>query len=113
MARYRQVHDLWHVLYGLPPTMLGEVALKWLEAAQTGLPMAAMAAGGGSLRLKPAERSIVAQHVLPWAASTLLGGASTGGVDLMCVYYEHEFGRPLAAVREELRIRPCPMVSVM
>ena len=44
MTRYRQVHDLWHVLYGLPPSLLGEVALKWLEAAQTGLPMAAMAA---------------------------------------------------------------------
>ena len=43
MTRYRQVHDLWHVLYGLPPSLLGEVALKWLEAAQTGLPMAAMA----------------------------------------------------------------------
>ena len=66
MARYPRSMTS-HVLYGLPPTMLGEVALKWLEAAQTGLPMAAMAAGGGSLRLKPAERSIVAQHVLPWA----------------------------------------------
>lgn len=26
MTRYRQVHDLWHVLFGLPPSMLGEVS---------------------------------------------------------------------------------------
>ena len=31
MARYRQVHDFWHVLAGLPPTVLGEVALKCFE----------------------------------------------------------------------------------
>ena len=106
MMRYRQVHDLWHVLYGLPPSLLGEVALKWLEAAQTGLPMAGMAASAGALRLKAAERTVVAQHVLPWAARH---GAS--GVDLMSVYYEREFERPLDELRAELGIRPCPQVS--
>ena len=42
MTRYRQVHDMWHVLCGLPPTVLGEVALKWLELVQTRLPVAAL-----------------------------------------------------------------------
>jgi len=39
MTRYREVHDFWHVLCELPPTVLGEITLKWLEAVQTGLPM--------------------------------------------------------------------------
>ena len=39
MSRYREVHDFWHVLSGLPPTELGEITLKWFEAVQTGLPM--------------------------------------------------------------------------
>ena len=37
-ARYRQVHDFWHVLTGLPPTVMGEVTLKAFEAAHMGLP---------------------------------------------------------------------------
>ena len=99
MARYRQVHDLWHVLYGLPPSLLGEVALKWLEAAQTRLPMCALAAAGGGLRLKAAEQRAVTRHVLPWAAQH-----ARSGVDLMSVYYEHEFARPLDELRRELGI---------
>lgn len=39
MLRYRQVHDFWHVICGLPPTLLGELALKWFELVQTGLPV--------------------------------------------------------------------------
>jgi ubiquinone biosynthesis protein COQ4 len=31
MTRYRQVHDFWHVLADLPPTILGEIALKAFE----------------------------------------------------------------------------------
>jgi ubiquinone biosynthesis protein COQ4 len=34
MARYRQVHDFWHVLCGLPISVRGELALKLFEFAQ-------------------------------------------------------------------------------
>ena len=36
MARYRQVHDFWHVLSGLETDVFGEIALKWFEFMQTG-----------------------------------------------------------------------------
>eukprot|EP00612_Vaucheria_litorea_P002374 CAMPEP_0171456718 /NCGR_PEP_ID=MMETSP0945-20130129/3085_1 /TAXON_ID=109269 /ORGANISM="Vaucheria litorea, Strain CCMP2940" /LENGTH=181 /DNA_ID=CAMNT_0011982183 /DNA_START=108 /DNA_END=650 /DNA_ORIENTATION=+ len=29
MTRYRQVHDMGHILTDLPPTLEGEIALKW------------------------------------------------------------------------------------
>ena len=29
MTRYRQVHDFWHVIAGLPPNEFGEIVLKW------------------------------------------------------------------------------------
>lgn len=32
LMRCRQIHDFWHVLLGLPPSVLGEVALKRFEA---------------------------------------------------------------------------------
>ncbi|KAL1527856.1 hypothetical protein AB1Y20_009232 [Prymnesium parvum] len=107
MTRYRQVHDIWHVLYALPPSLLGEVALKWVEAIQTGLPMCALAAIGGSFRLKPSQRAQVREHVLPWAASQVVAD-----VDLMSVYYERELDKPLPVLRRELGIVFVPNVSV-
>ncbi|XP_041706765.1 ubiquinone biosynthesis protein COQ4 homolog, mitochondrial isoform X1 [Coregonus clupeaformis] len=51
MQRYREVHDLLHTLLGMPTNMLGEVAVKWFEAVQTGLPMCILGAVLGPLRL--------------------------------------------------------------
>ena len=34
ILRYRQVHDFWHVICDLPPSVLGEIALKWFEWRQ-------------------------------------------------------------------------------
>lgn len=53
--RYREVHDLWHVLSDLPPTVEGELALKWFELTQTGLPMCALGAVFGPLALPQRE----------------------------------------------------------
>ena len=53
MLRYRQIHDLMHTLLGMPPNLLGEVAVKWVEVIQTGLPMCGLAALFGPLRLGP------------------------------------------------------------
>lgn len=103
MTRYRQVHDLWHTIYALPPSLLGEVALKWIEAVQTGLPMCAAGAAGGGARLPAAQRTIVQRDVLPWVARH-----AASGIDLMSVYYEREWERPLSELREELRIEMLP-----
>lgn len=53
MLRYRQIHDLMHTLMGMPPNLLGEVVVKWVEFIQTGLPMCGLAALFGPLRLGP------------------------------------------------------------
>lgn len=55
LLRYREVHDLWHVLSGLPPTVEGELALKWFELVQTGLPVCALGAVVGPLALPRRE----------------------------------------------------------
>jgi ubiquinone biosynthesis protein Coq4 len=51
MLRYRQCHDYWHTITNLPPTVSGELGLKWLELFQTKLPLAAFAVTVGSLSL--------------------------------------------------------------
>jgi ubiquinone biosynthesis protein COQ4 len=104
MTRYREVHDFWHVLAGLPPTVLGEVALKWFEAAVTGLPSAALAAAGGPLRLTRAEATALRTRLAPWA----LAAAARTAVPLLCVRYEDLLHEPLDAVREKLRFLPAP-----
>lgn len=51
MLRYRQTHDFLHVLLDLPASVVGELALKWVEMSQTGLPMCAFSCAFAPIRL--------------------------------------------------------------
>jgi hypothetical protein len=86
------VHDLWHVLFGCDTSTLGELALKAVEALQTGLPSAGLAAAVAPLRLPRRRRSAFAAVYLPWALRA--GGAAQ---DLMCLRYEEALHEPLEA----------------
>mmetsp|Transcript_31430 Transcript_31430/g.92154 ORF Transcript_31430/g.92154 Transcript_31430/m.92154 type:complete len:285 (+) Transcript_31430:104-958(+) len=103
MLRYRQCHDFWHTLTGLPPTVLGELALKWLEVIQTGLPVAALSATVGSLRLSAEERRILNEVYLPWAVRV-----GRNSEYLLNVYYEEEFESDIEELRARLRIEKVP-----
>jgi ubiquinone biosynthesis protein COQ4 len=133
MQRYREVHDLWHTLYGLPASVSGELALKWIELRETGLPVAALSAlvgplrlAGGALRhaaragdeasVPAAQLRIFRSVYLPWVLqdSARRAGATSGAAPssykaLMAIYYERRFERPLDDVRHELGIVPVPM----
>jgi ubiquinone biosynthesis protein COQ4 len=103
LQRYREVHDFWHVLAGLPPSVLGETAVKWLEMVHTGLPAAALSALVAPARLAPAERAALRTLYAPWAVR-----CGKGAVDLMAVRYEDLLALPLAEVRDRLRFEPAP-----
>lgn len=53
MLRYRQTHDLYHTVLGMPTNMLGEVTVKWFEGIQLGLPMCVLGGLFGAVRLYP------------------------------------------------------------
>lgn len=68
MQRYREVHDLIHVVNGMGIgyatwcvackifvcyRLLGEIVIKWFEAIQTGLPMCVLASVGPPITLSP------------------------------------------------------------
>jgi len=102
MLRYRQVHDFWHVLSGLPSvSVASEVALKWLEMVQTGLPVCALSAFVGPLRLSSAERTQLWTAYVPWALS-----AGRRSRNLMCVAYERHFDDDMDQLRLELNFQP-------
>ena len=112
MLRYRQCHDFWHALTGLPPTVLGELGLKWLELFQTGMPVAAFSATIGSRQLlnDVHEQRILWDLYLPWAVENALQlpfGA------LMNVYYEREWDTPLVDFRKRLGITRAPKINIL
>jgi ubiquinone biosynthesis protein COQ4 len=86
---------------------MGELAIKWLELFQTGLPLAALSSSVGSLRLDSDEREILVSVYLPWA----LEASNSLATNLMNVYYEKEFETPLAELRQRLQLPQAPMLK--
>ena len=107
MLRHRQCHDFWHTLYGLPPTVLGELALKWVELFQTGLTVAALSATVGSLRLSNEERAFLMDVYLPWAVRV-----GKNSKFLLNIYYEEEFETDLDVLREKIGIEKAPVYDI-
>ena len=104
MQRYREGHDLFHTVLGMPTNMLGEVAVKWVEAIQTGLPMCYGAAVFGPLRFKPKQREKYVSVYLPWAIRV----GRTARL-LMNVYFEERWEQGIDEVRAEFGIEPPPV----
>lgn len=106
-----QNHDFFHAITGLPPTVLGELGLKWLELFQTGLPIAALSCTVGSLRLDDREREVLQATYLPWAAKHSGTDADNQSSFLMNVYYEEEFDTPIQELRQRLNLTPAPRID--
>ncbi|CAN0252882.1 unnamed protein product, partial [Ectocarpus sp. 13 AM-2016] len=112
MRRYREVHDLWHALTGLPATVEGELALKWFELVQTGLPVCALSAVLGPLALPSKEpppaptgsREVLARTFVPWA----IRAGRRARRPLVCVWYEKRWEQPLELVRKDLGVEVAP-----
>ncbi|XP_068236776.1 ubiquinone biosynthesis protein COQ4 homolog, mitochondrial-like [Palaemon carinicauda] len=104
MQRYREAHDLFHTVLGMPTNMLGEVTVKWVEGIQTGLPMCVGGAIFGPLRFKPKQRQKYLSTYLPWAIR--VGKSSKL---LMNVYFEKRWEQSLAELRQELGIEEPPI----
>ncbi|AWP15319.1 Ubiquinone biosynthesis protein COQ4 -like mitochondrial isoform 2 [Scophthalmus maximus] len=105
MQRYREVHDLLHTLLGMPTNMLGEVAVKWFEAAQTGLPMCALGALLGPLRLNTSRLQTLFTSLGPWA---LQNGWQARCV--LSIFYERRWEQSVEELRQELNIDPPPVI---
>jgi len=107
MQRYREVHDFWHTLSGMETTVLAEIAVKWLEMVQTGLPMTALSAFLGPLRLSCRDSRILSVELIPWAWR-----CGTNCKPLMSIFYEEHFDQDLDEFRKELHFEPFVTESV-
>lgn len=67
MQRYRECHDFFHLLCGMPVSTLGETVVKIFEASHFGLPVAYLSSIAGPLRLSSDERRLLVTELGPWA----------------------------------------------
>ncbi|KAL8720204.1 MAG: hypothetical protein Q9225_002897 [Loekoesia sp. 1 TL-2023] len=102
MQRYRECHDFYHALTGLPVMVEGEVALKAFEFANTLLPMTGLSLFAVA-RLKPAERSRFWHTYLPWALANGLRSK-----EIINVYWEEQLDQDVDDLRTELGIERPP-----
>lgn len=102
MQRYRECHDFYHAVAGLPVWVEGEIALKAFEFANTGLPMTGMSLAA-VIKLKPAERKRIFETYLPWAFDN--GFKSK---DLINVYWEEELETDIDELRTRMGIEQPP-----
>jgi ubiquinone biosynthesis protein COQ4 len=102
MQRYRECHDFYHALTGLPVFVEGEIGLKAFEFANTGLPMTGLSLAA-IVRLKGPERRRMFETYLPWAF-----GNGLRAKDVICVYWEEELETDVGVLRERLGIERPP-----
>jgi len=98
MQRYRECHDFFHAITGLPVFVEGEVALKAFEFANTLLPMTGLSMFAAT-RLKSAEKQRFFEIYLPWALSNGLKSK-----EVINVYWEEQLERDVGELRAELGI---------
>mmetsp|Transcript_35856 Transcript_35856/g.33957 ORF Transcript_35856/g.33957 Transcript_35856/m.33957 type:complete len:251 (-) Transcript_35856:49-801(-) len=106
MCRYRQVHDFWHVLCDLPPTVLGEIALKFFELKATGLPVCLFSSLLGPLKLSSEEKKFLILEYSPWVARS-----KSRCDEILSYRYEDNLYKSISDIREELGIEIAPKMK--
>ncbi|KAJ9641355.1 Ubiquinone biosynthesis protein [Coniosporium tulheliwenetii] len=102
MQRYRECHDFYHALCGLPVFREGEVALKAFEFANTLLPMTGLSVFAVTT-LKKKERERFWGIYGPWAVEN-----GVKAKEVINVYWEEWLERDVEELRRELGIEKPP-----
>ncbi|KAF8896058.1 ubiquinone biosynthesis protein COQ4, mitochondrial [Infundibulicybe gibba] len=99
MQRYRESHDFYHCICNLPVNVESEIALKYFEFANLGLPMTALSAIFGPLRLTPQKRHRLFTEYVPWALKC--GGTAQ---NMLNIYWEERWDQSIDEMKKEFRI---------
>ena len=92
LLRYRESHDFYHTIYNLPPTVLGEIVLKYIELLDFKLGGAGMQAIVGSISLlDDGERKELMESYIPWVLKNFGDRRRlASGASLLEVFWEEE-----------------------
>jgi len=108
MQRYRECHDLYHCVVNLPVNVESELAVKYFEFANLGLPMAGFASLFGPLRLLKSKNGLAKQQRLfseyvPWALK-----CGSSAKSLITVYWEERWEQDIREMKSELGLWDAP-----
>ncbi|KAF5210330.1 putative ubiquinone biosynthesis protein [Clavispora lusitaniae] len=101
--RYRECHDFYHAITGLPIIIEGEIAVKVLEFMNMGILMPGLGALLAPLRLKPSQRERLYSIYYPWAFRSGLNAKP-----LINVYWEKSLEMDVNELRRSLGIEQPP-----
>ena len=101
--RYRECHDFYHAITGLPIIIEGEISVKVLEYLNIGIPMSGLGALFAPLRLKTSQRKRLREIYYPWALQNGLFSKP-----LINVYWEKILEKDINEFRKEMGIEPPP-----
>lgn len=101
--RYRECHDFYHAITGLPIIIEGEIAVKVFEFMNIGMPMPGLGALFAPFPLKASQRKRLREVYYPWAVKLGLNLKP-----LMNVYWENILERDVDELRQELGIERPP-----
>ncbi|TFK92696.1 ubiquinone biosynthesis protein COQ4 mitochondrial [Polyporus arcularius HHB13444] len=104
MQRYRECHDFYHCILGMPVNVVAELAVKFFEFANLGLPMTGMAAAFGHLPLTHAKREKLFRDYVPWAVK-----CGSSAQSLITVYWEKRWEQNIDEMKRELGIWSPPV----
>jgi ubiquinone biosynthesis protein COQ4 len=104
MQRYRECHDFYHCLVSLPVNVTSELALKYFEFANLGLPLAGLSALFGPLRLTSQQRTRLFQDYVPWAIK-----CGSSAQSLITVYWEERWGQNVEEMKREFGVWDPPV----
>lgn len=102
MQRYRESHDFYHALTGLPIIVEGEIALKAFEFFNTLIPMTGLSMFA-LVRLKRNEQYRVLTTYFPWAVRNGLLAK-----EVINIYWEEELRTNVDALRERIGLEKPP-----
>ncbi|KAJ7888794.1 ubiquinone biosynthesis protein Coq4 [Mycena leptocephala] len=103
MQRYRECHDFYHCIVNLPVSVDAEIAVKYFEFANLGLPLAAFSAMFGPLRLNRAQLQRLFSEYVPWALRC--GGSARS---LITVYWEQRWDQNIDEMKKEFGLCDAP-----
>lgn len=103
MQRYRECHDFYHCICNLPVNVESELALKFFEFANLGLPMTGISAIFGPLRLTLKKKERLYSEFVPWALRC--GGTAKS---LITVYWEKRWDQNVDDMKKEFGISDPP-----
>ncbi|KAK6200243.1 coenzyme Q biosynthesis protein Coq4-domain-containing protein [Scheffersomyces amazonensis] len=101
--RYRECHDFYHAVTGLPIIIEGEISVKVFEFMNIGMPMSGLGALFAPLRLKKSQKERLYNIYYPWAVKSGLNSKP-----LINVYWENILEQDIDEFRKEMGIETPP-----